>query len=1425
MSSSFVKNKLKNARDAIGRKEYQAALDASSQILDYEPDNYNAKVFKGLSLLELGQTDQSEQVYRSAIEANPKQPLAWQGLSKVYERLQQWDQYYETLYGLARLFSKVDDCTKCAETIQKIVDLRRDKGSSAELTEALSLYLPESPFYSTLSSLPQPDPTNPTATSTFASQSAVHNSLPILEEIVSLIEREEKETIEREVSKRRTRLNAAGPEEIKREVGREVYGASRLPTFYHEILNHPNTSDDLRRLTESKLLRHKRQYLQALPTSGDNDIKQKLMDEVQELVNGIVLLNIPDELAWVIYLDEQDAETIEDYGLSPMRQFMHLFPNTSMARLIQGYFLYNGIPLSEDEEDEGISSPLPDDETDPFDAILEAFSELSTSILAHRVLSSVYLWEVDYENSIAVAEVGLELVRRTVRASGKDLSKVKKAFNVTLATSLVQLYPPKHHARALRIIDEVLQQDPDNVQCLMGRGYILEHSCTWSEASNYFIRVIELLSEDTDDAIRAKEEHGWCRVQLGDLTGGAEQLRSTIDMLEDVEGKEEDRARCWWKLGRAFWDMGDGHRETAYGHFITSLKCLSTFAPAFTSLGIYYSEAATPPDPSRASKCFQKAFELDAREGDAARRLAEGFAEEREWDLVEVVAKRTIEGEGGLEGITEGSEQTPPGKYLASNAWAWKATGVVDLNRRNYSSAIRAFQIALRAQPDDQLSWLRLGEAYSKAGRHVAALKALTRAQELRPDDWICAYLIADVQRQTGQFAEAIASFEEILQERSEEPGVLMSLAQTHLDLGQTELLEGFIARAESSFVTAIDISVRFLKSGPGFRTVAWKTMADAVFSLSQNTSFLDEAVVRQSLHEVLSLVNLDAGDRLAGIMALPAIPLNPITGRDALNVAVKAYNYRISLGLQDAASTGSAWYDLGVALHRMSSITIGDSQSKIEEQAIGCMKKALEQDPIDDRCWRALGDMHFVEKPKASQHAYVRALEINSKDAVTWTHLGLLYLYHDDPDLANEALYKAQTLDPDYDLAWVGQSLVARRNEHYKDSRALLEHAVSLTSNAPDADLEYARREFTRLSETGNRHASSEDMFPIFSILDRYCKKRPDDASALHLFALVSERVGHIQAGTEYLRRAIAVLEIAYEDSEDPIIERQFVIANTSLARMSLALQDYDGALETFQTALGLLPEESDERSVQVLRTQCQFGSGLASFKLGQLEEALESLEAALSTAGDDMLLRGHVTVLLGQVLWAMGTEDGRESAKAQLLECITADPENLTAINALAGMGILTEDDSLIDAALSELLSLPLDRRYERDPQRNVTYLLAQHHLGQGDVAGAQREIQKAIYAEPSRREERSSLARLSLQSGQPAKATALLSGFEGDVANAQASMALHALSKAMRPDGDAEDAWNAERMAQKAIMLAPWDKKNWEILASVRSQNSTP
>jgi len=46
---------------------------------------------------------------------------------------------------------------------------------------------------------------------------------------------------------------------------------------------------------------------------------------------------------------------------------------------------------------------------------------------------------------------------------------------------------------------------------------------------------------------------------------------------------------------------------------------------------------------------------------------------------------------------------------------------------------------------------------------------------------------------------------------------------------------------------------------------------------------------------------------------------------------------------------------------------------------------------------------------------------------------------------------------------------------------------------------------------------------------------------------------------------------------------------------------------------------------------------------------------------------------------------------------------------------MGILTADNSLVDAALSEILSLPLDQKRNLGPHRHVDYLLIQHHLSQ--------------------------------------------------------------------------------------------------------------
>ncbi len=142
-------------------------------------------------------------------------------------------------------------------------------------------------------------------------------------------------------------------------------------------------------------------------------------------------------------------------------------------------------------------------------------------------------------------------------------------------------------------------------------------------------------------------------------------------------------------------------------------------------------------------------------------------------------------------------------------------------------------------------------------------------------------------------------------------------------------------------------------------------------------------------------------------------------------------------------------------------------------------------------------------------------------------------------------------------------------------------------------------------------------------------------------------------------ISRAISVLEAAYEEAEDSIVERQYTSAHANVARLRMATEDYEGALESYQVATSLLPEELEEGDMdtKALLAQCQSGSGLANFKLGQLPEALGLLESAMATAADHPTIRGHIVVLLAQTLWAIGTDEGKELAKTQLLQrCVVS-------------------------------------------------------------------------------------------------------------------------------------------------------------------------
>lgn len=247
----------------------------------------------------------------------------------------------------------------------------------------------------------------------------------------------------------------------------------------------------------------------------------------------------------------------------------------------------------------------------------------------------------------------------------------------------------------------------------------------------------------------------------------------------------------------------------------------------------------------------------------------------------------------------------------------------------------------------------------------------------------MCVHQIGEVQRQTGQFSQAISTFSEVLEKVPRETTVLLSLAETHVALGRAELATGYLGRSSVSFLMAISTSLDLVDSSPGFRRLALKTIVDALLALSDFSTYAEEELAMDTLSRVASLNTEKLDKRLAGIVEYPLMDSasSSVDGTLALRLAVATCSSRLALFAKDERGVESAWFDMGVALSRIASSTHSDAvKEKAGKQAIESVRLALIADPGNPLFWNAFGNFNFVSRPMIAQHAYIKALEINSK-------------------------------------------------------------------------------------------------------------------------------------------------------------------------------------------------------------------------------------------------------------------------------------------------------------------------------------------------------------------------------------------------------------------------------------------------------------
>jgi superkiller protein 3 len=129
--------------------------------------------------------------------------------------------------------------------------------------------------------------------------------------------------------------------------------------------------------------------------------------------------------------------------------------------------------------------------------------------------------------------------------------------------------------RARRIIDDVLSEDPDNVRALMDHGFVFQYAKQWDDAGRSFAKVVDLLPDNLNDGLRAKEELSWTKAQVADPDCGVKGLKEVLSVLDSLEGRDIDQARCWWRLGQCYWVLEGTTLTDDQGIFVSDAGCLT----------------------------------------------------------------------------------------------------------------------------------------------------------------------------------------------------------------------------------------------------------------------------------------------------------------------------------------------------------------------------------------------------------------------------------------------------------------------------------------------------------------------------------------------------------------------------------------------------------------------------------------------------------------------------------------------------------------------------------------------------------------------------------------------------------------------------------------------------------------------------------
>ncbi|KPI44790.1 Superkiller protein 3 [Cyphellophora attinorum] len=1299
------KSALKSIKAHIDKSEFAQAVQEAKDLVKEDPQNHTAFLFLGFAYEKQNDLNAAESALEAAASLRPQDVQAYKGLVTLYEKQDhaKLDKYHHVTLVLAQIYADQDDREQCQNVVDKYETFAKRHGSPPQYRHALELILPSSPLYPTL-------------------EGRVLKPSLAYQRTLESAEAEEEGWIKSQVSERRTRIGAR-VDQVTLEVKREA-----IPKFLIEdkltALIDWTQDDDRRHELEQKRFQRMYDNLLALPAQE----KPTQRDKVVQAANGIVIIKQQYCPGWKVALEWVDAEDLFDWDPSLFHEYIGYFPDDGLSKVLNGFLASDASPFPqpEPEKDSEAAPTVKLSEAEQVIMMNEGLIDCSDSAFAHRIVAHTYLHLGEWQDAVTLAEKSQQLYLDAQNKYALDMQNSLDGVRLTLANALIHYQSPRHHQKSMAVFKEILLRKPKLTAALLGVGLIYEEDEQYAEATSF----LEPALERDPQNLRIQSELAWCKAKTGKYSDSLSMLQDVLTAAQnDAPDDKKMLAELHYRIGVCKWHIDSSNaarkdRDGPYSDFVAAIQANNSYAPAWTHLGVYFQDYTkkTSKNKENAEHALRMAFELSASELTAAERLASQYANTSQWDLVELVASRVIASD---------SAKVWPGSKKKAPSWPHAALGIANINKQQYSQSIISFQAALRINPSDYHSWVGLGESYLHSGRYVSAARAFSKAESidhgLPPDQtWFAKYMLANVQKEVGDFDAAILSYEGVLETKVDELGMLLALLQSFADNAWAKISQGLYEQGRDLALRAIDVGMNISDQKTGIFNL-WKSVADACSALAHVHAFVYAEKVMDKLESLLQcktsngeLELFDEHDGLSiDFVESRASTARGVVSDQLLVAAILAHKRGIHVASHDVHAQAVSWYNLGWAEYRAASCagpllqTKGQKPKRLLRASMRCFKHAIELEASNPDFWNALGVVTMTLSPKVSQHSLVRSLNLNDNSPRSWTNLGVLYLLNNDTELANQAFTRAQSADPEYAEAWLGQGLIAVLTGHSHDARNLFTHAFEIS----DGSLHASRGLYsTSIFDFISTHASKASdlvglLQPLLAVRQLH-NLDPINITVTHLMALYAERVGDFSSAESALREVCDVMEAAYEESESDEHLSRFVQAKADLARVQLGTQQFESAIENASVVLDLT-EEADDPSGHAAeardraRLSAHVTTGLAQSHSGVVDASIASLQAALQVCPDNP----DIICMLAQVLWAKGAGSAaeKEAARTQLLNAVSAHPGHVQSVCLLAVAGLTENDTELLAAVVDDLDALQKDNAVSDADQARVSELLA--------------------------------------------------------------------------------------------------------------------